>query len=172
MAEIAKFLLDSDGTTRDVTFTPVAAEGLGAFLNLLLSKYRVVNARDADGKDVASLFRAGLGEDPFSNAGGYVHVVLERSGQLIPVLQLFIDWPVDEGAYSLEVSFFPSDLDPQAFQVSAFVALIEEWRSVLGADDYFVRYENASWDWYDANGLGVIFTGHQLQALDSGESER
>jgi hypothetical protein len=164
MAEIAKFLLDSDGTSRDVTFTPVGAEGLGAFLNLLLSKYHVVNARDADAKDVASLFRAGLGEDRFRDTGGYVHVVFEGSGQLIPVLQLFMDWPVDEGAYSLELSFFPSDLDPQSFQVSVFVELIEEWRSILGADDYFVRYENASWDWYDADGLGVIYTGRQFQA--------
>ena len=167
MAEIANFLLDADGTTRDVTFTPVGAEGLRAFLNLLLSKYHVVNARDADGKDAASLFSSGLGEDPFSDAGGYVHVVLEGSERLIPVLQLFIDRPVDERAYSLELSFFPSDLDPQAFRVSALVALIEERRSILGVDDYFARYENASWDWCDADGLGVIYTGHQLQASDS-----
>jgi hypothetical protein len=169
MAEIAEFLLDSDGTTRDVTFTPVGAASLRAFLNSLLSKYHVIKASDAEGKDVESLFRADVGDDALGAPGGYVHAVLEGSEQLIPVLQLFIDWPVDEHAYSLELSFFPSDLDAQAFQVHAFVALIEEWRSILGADDYFVRYENASWDWYDAAGLGVIYTGHQLQASDSGE---
>jgi hypothetical protein len=168
MTEIAMFLLDADGSTRDVTFTPVSVEGLRAFLDLLLSKYDVVSARNADGKDVASLLRAASGNDAFGDTVGYVHVVLEGFGLLIPVLQLFVDWPVDERAYSLELSFFPSDLDAQAFQVHAFVALIEEWRSILDAEDYYVRYENASWELYDVDGLGVIYSGHQLESSGSG----
>jgi hypothetical protein len=69
--------------------------------------------------------------------------------------------------YGIELSFFPADLDSETFRVDSFIALIEAWQSVLGADDYFVRYENASWDWYDANGLGVIYTGSQLRASQS-----
>ena len=65
-AEIARCLLDSDGTTRDITFTPVGAERLRAFLNSLRSDYHVAMARDADGNDIASLFRAELGDDAFA----------------------------------------------------------------------------------------------------------
>jgi predicted metalloendopeptidase len=37
-------------------------------------------------------------------------------------------------------------------------AIIEEWNSLLQSDDYFVRYENASWKLYDPDGLGVIYS--------------
>ena len=40
--EITRCLLDSDGTTRDVSFTPVTAENLRAFLNAPRSRVRQV----------------------------------------------------------------------------------------------------------------------------------
>lgn len=166
-AQIARCLLDSDGTTRDVTFTPVGTERLLSFLKSLLPDYRVVMARDADGNDIAWLFEAGPENDLLAAPSGYIHAVFEGNAQLIPVLQVFIDWPVNQRGCGLELSFFPGDLDRQSFNVDAFVTLIETWRSILGADDYFVRYENASWDWYDADGLGVIYTGRQLRAARS-----
>ena len=165
--EITRCLLDSDGTTRDVTFTPVTAENLRAFLNSLLRDYQISMARDADAKDIASLFKDGMGDDVFRAPEGYMHVVLERPEQLIPVLQVFIDWPMDHRGYGIELSFFPNDLGPKTFRVEAFMALMEKWCSLIGAEDYFVRYENASWEWYDSSGLGVIYTGSQLRASQS-----
>ena len=167
LEEVAKCLLDSDGTTRDITFTPVAAERLRDFVNSLCTGYGLVMARDADGNDITSLFKNELQPDTLCTPAGYIHAVLKGEKQLIPALEVFIDWPMDRKGYGLELSFFPEDIDASSFHIDAFVALIEQWNSVLGADDYFVRYENASWDWYDANGLGVIYTGSQLRADQS-----
>lgn len=89
--------------------------------------------------------------------------MLQASGHLIPVLQVFIDWPEDDGHYVLELSFFPNDLNAGRLEIRTFMTLIEEWRSLLAAEDYFVRYENASWHLYNSNGLGVIYTGRQLR---------
>jgi hypothetical protein len=165
--EISKYLLDSDGTTRDITFTPVAAERVRDFVDSLRAVYRVTKASDADGKNIASLFKTEWDDEKLSTSEGYMHAVFEAPGRLIPVLQVFIDWPMDHRGYGVELSFFPADLDSEAFRVDSFIALIEAWQCVLSADDYFVRYENASWDWYDANGLGVIYTGSQLRASQS-----
>lgn len=163
--EITRYLLDSDGTTRDITFTPVAAKKLCNLINSIRTAYRVTKASDADGNNVASLFKTEWREGTLSAPQGYLHAVFEGSGQLIPVLQVFLDWPMDHHGYGVELSFFPNDLPAKGFRVESFMALVEKWRSLLGAEDYFVRYENASWDWYDANGLGVIYTGSQLRAL-------
>ena len=164
LEEVANCLLDSDETTRDITFTPVAAERIRAFVNSLLQAYETVMARDADSNDITSLFKNELQSDSLCTPAGYIHAVLKGSKQLIPALQVFIDWPMDRKGYGLELSFFPEDIDASSFQIDAFLSLVAQWNVVLGADDYFVRYENASWDWYDANGLGVIYTGSQLHA--------
>lgn len=164
LGEIASAVLDADGTTRDVTFTPVAASRLQAFLRTSLGVYQIVEAHDGEGRDVAPLLRAYSFGKLFSTSRGFAHAVVQASEQLIPVLRLFIDWPEDENRYALELSFLPSDLDVQSFYIRDFVALIESWRSVLDAEDYFVRYENASWEWYDSGGLGVIYTGRQVRA--------
>ncbi len=166
-AEITKCLLDSDGTTRDITFTPVEATGVRHFINAIRANYYATKASDANGNDVVSLFKTEWRDDTLSASEGYLHAVFEASEALIPVLQVFIDWPMENDRYGIELSFFPDDFDAKSFRVESFMGLIEAWCSVLGADDYFVRYENASWDWYDADGLGVIYTGGQMRTNKS-----
>jgi len=90
---------------------------------------------------------------------GFLHGILESESGLFRRLQVFIDWPADSSPdFCVELSFFPDEVYTSAFSVRAFDAQIEEWRSILGAQDFFVRQENASWDIYDAGGLGVIYT--------------
>ncbi|UCH47397.1 MAG: hypothetical protein JSU95_15155 [Betaproteobacteria bacterium] len=58
LEEIAECLLDSDGTTRDITFTPVAANGVRNFINSLRTVYRVTKASDTDGNGGAPNYEA------------------------------------------------------------------------------------------------------------------
>jgi hypothetical protein len=154
-AHAAEWILDCDGSCRDVTFTPTSKAALIAFVHSLLSQYRIGSAFDNNGIDRSKQLQA---DDPFSGVDGYIHIVLTDGKCLIPYLQLFVDKDRETGRYCLEATFFPNDIDPKKFSVQIFRALIDHWNETIQSDDYFVRYDNASWRWYDPNDLGVIYT--------------
>ena len=83
---------------------------------------------------------------------------MTRSDGLISQLQLFIDEDRELRRHCAEVSFYPGDIDARTFRLHDFRALLEEWNTLLRSDDYFVRYENASWKLYDPDGLGMIYS--------------
>jgi hypothetical protein len=157
-----EFLMDRDGGTRDVTFTPVTRKSLGDFLKLLLASYTVCTAHDNDGEDVAFQLRESELDSVLDREAGTLHVTLSNPSAVIRNLGVLIDWATGKATYCVEVYFFPDAVDPIAFTLEWFVALLKAWNDQLRADDYFVRYENASWELYDAGGLGVIFTSKHL----------
>ena len=157
-SEAVKCILECDGGTRDVTFTPTTEEAVGDFVHMLLLNYKLESAFDHEGVDRTNQLHT---PRPLDGCSGYVHAVFTNKTKLIQSLQIFVDWDGTSGDYCVEVSFFPNDVDRQAFSLDRFHDVIERWTHILRADDYFVRYENASWDLYDPDGLGVIFTRKQ-----------
>jgi hypothetical protein len=156
---VQHYLLDSDGTTRDVTFTPCSRDSLLLFLRHLLVSFRPVSLTDNEGDDRMQQLMSGDFAELIRLPTGYLHGVWQSESGLLRRLQTFIDWPADAPQdYAVELSFFPDEVHTATFSVRAFHAQIEAWRLSLGAKDYFVRQENASWDIYDAAGLGVIYT--------------
>ena len=153
-----EWILDCDGSCRDVTFTPTSKIAVVAFVKSLISRYVVTSAYDNNGIDRSQQLQAG---DPLHGIDGYVHIVLADGDGMIPHLQLFIDEDRELQKHCLEITFFPNDIDAQHFSLTAFRSLIDEWNAILHADDYFVRYENASWELYDPTGLGVIYSRKQ-----------
>jgi hypothetical protein len=153
--QAAEWILDCDGGCRDVTFTPAAKPAIISFIHLLLLQYQIASAFDNNGIDRSQQLHV---DDPLFGIDGYIHIVLTDGRGLIPHLQLFIDNDRSTGVYCLEVSFFPNDIDLQQFSIQKFRILIEHWNETIQSDDYFVRYENASWKLYDPNDLGVIYT--------------
>lgn len=156
--QAAEFLLDCDGSCRDVTFTPTTKEAIVTFIRAILSQYRATSAFDNNGIDRSQQLHT---DSPLDGIDGYVHITLSEGVGLIPDLQLFIDEDHDTGKHCLEVTFFPNDIDAQRFSFRDFRTLIDNWNEILQSDDYFVRYENASWNLYDPNGLGVIYSRKQ-----------
>jgi len=156
--EIIDFILDSDGSTRDITFTPTSKFHMQNAIKHFTTKYRIGNATDNEGEDVLNI----LMEDPakiLNNGNGYIHCVLISEQQQIPCVQLFIDWDIKNNSeYCLEISFFPNDINPTSFNLQDFMKQVDEWADILHSNDYFVRYENASWDLYDSKGIGIIYT--------------
>ncbi len=141
--EIQDYLLDVDGTTRDITFRRVRRDRLERFLIQLLSTYSVESASDYEGEDISSALRDRQFARLFESAAGYVHAVLTSDTSLLPRLQVFLDWPVDPGC-GVELSFFPDELR-EGFEIRGFMEMVDEWSVGLGSSDYFVRQENASW---------------------------
>lgn len=157
-SQAEEWILDCDGSCRDVTFTPTSKDAVVAFVKSLLSQYLVSSAFDNNGIDRSAQLRA---DDPLQGIDGYIHIVLTDGDGMIPQLQLFIDEDRELRQHCLEVTFFPNDIDIQRFSLGDFRALIDQWNAILKSDDYFVRYENASWDLYDPEGLGVIYSRKQ-----------
>ena len=162
---IRDYLLDADGSSRDITFTPVKRERMIAFLRLLKTRHRPESLRDGEGNDILPLLSREDWPGMFAPESGHLHGCWSSPTELLPRLQTFVDWDGGpSGDHCLEVSYFPQDVDAASFSVSAFRQLVEDWRTTLEASDYFVRYENASWDLYDPAGLGVFYT-HLRQPL-------
>ena len=157
-SQAEEWILDRDGSCRDVTFTPTSKAAVVALLKSLLSQYTASSAYDNNGIDRSSQLQ---NDDPLTGIDGYIHIVLADGASLIPHLQLFIDEDRDVQKYCLEVTFFPNDINAQYWSLHAFRSLVDEWNAILKSDDYFVRYENASWDLYDPSGLGVIYSRNQ-----------
>lgn len=154
-SQICDWILERDGSTRDVTFMPVDRARVFLLLQYLLADYALVSVSHNDGNDRRKDFSNPIILDGRS---GFLHVVLDSDTSLIRRIQVFVDWHDSQAEYSVEISFFPDELDSFRFTLRAFQDLIEGWNAILQAKDYFVRFENASWKEYDANDLGVIYT--------------
>jgi len=157
-SQAEEWILDRDGSCRDVTFTPTSKTKVVAFLQSLLSQYTVSSASDNNGIDRSQQLRT---DDPRQGIDGYIHIGLAGGDGLISHLQLFIDEDRDLQQHCLEITFFPRDIIARNWSLPAFRSLIDEWNAILKSDDYFVRYENASWQLYDSSGLGVIYSRNQ-----------
>jgi hypothetical protein len=158
-SQAAEWILDCDGSCRDVTFTPTTKEAVVTFLKSMVPNYTVYSAFDNNGIDRASQLPSA---DPLDGIDGYVHVVLKDGPGMMPYLQLFIDHDRETNEYCIEVTFFPDDIDLQLFSFHSFRKLVDDWNAILKSNDYFVRYENASWNLYDPMGLGVIYSRKQM----------
>jgi hypothetical protein len=159
-SQIQDWILDRHGGTRDITFMPSDRDRVMALLCHLLKTYNLVSVSDNDGNDRQSEIAT---PTLFDGHSGFLHIILDCDRSLIHRLQIFVDWVGRECC--VEISFFPADLNLARFTVEDFQALVEEWNSFLQAEDYFVRFENASWELYDATGLGVIYTRSSMAAV-------
>jgi hypothetical protein len=157
--QMQDWILDRHGGTRDITFTPSERDRVMALLCHLLKTYNLVSLSDNDGNDRCSEIAS---PTLFDGHSGFLHIILDGVTSFIHRIQVFVDWT--GGDYCVEISFFPDDLDLAGFTLEKFQTLVEEWNSYLHAKDYFVRIENASWDLYDATGLGVIYTRSSMAA--------
>ena len=154
-AQAEEWILDCDGSCRDVTFTPTTRDAATKFLIWMASNYRITSSNDNNGIDRSAQLST---DDPLTGIEGFIHIVYEGSADLIPNLQVFVDHDRETDEHCLEVTFFPKDVDRERFTLKSFLDLVDQWNAILQSDDYFVRYENASWNLYDGTDLGVICT--------------
>ena len=153
--QAAEWILDCDGSCRDVTFTPTGAQKAACFVQFIDSEYTSLSSNDNNGID-----RTGQlgGDDPLLGIDGFIHYSFKRDGGLISALQLMIDHDTETDEFCVEVSFFPQDINLDLFSLDVFMELVNQWNAILQSKDFFIRYENVSWDLYDPKGLGVIYS--------------
>lgn len=156
--DIQDALFDADGSARDITFTPVSAEGVASLFRVLQRDFQLQGAFDSEGDDVAPAVKVASIDDLFPREKGSVHSIWSSSGHVISHLQVFVSWPERDDQYFVELTFFPNDLIRERFSLGSFAQIIEDLAETLQAENYFVRYENASWKEYDGEAPDVIYT--------------
>ena len=121
----------------------------------IASQYATRSSNDNNGVDRSAQLD---NDDPFVGIDGYIHIVFDGGTGLFPKLQLFIDHDRDTDEHCVEVTFFPQDINRELFSLALFLSMVNDWNAILKSEDFFIRYENASWELCDPDGLGVICT--------------
>jgi len=148
---------DLDGAARDITFTPVSRKSVARFFEALAAAFTLKHAFNSEGEDVTQRIAAGELAEHSSTENGSVHTSWISDSHVISALQAFVCWPEAGDRLFLELTFFPEDLVAERFDLEDFINEIERWAEILGASDYFVRYENASWKEGDPDAPDVIY---------------
>ncbi|WP_444915787.1 hypothetical protein [Microbulbifer sp. TRSA007] len=158
-AEVLEYLTDSDGSTRDITFTPATLACVEKFIKLFLEEFSDGELLDQDG-EVVEMSSESVVSYITQREEGCIHGQLKSRDSFVSQVHLFLDWSEGE-KIAVEISYFPNDLCGD-FTTSIFFEALNSWWGALQADEVFVRYENASWEFYDPEGLGVFY--HAVKA--------
>ncbi len=158
IAQIEKELLDRDGSFRDINFENIAFESAIALIDCLVKIYMPRSATNSKGDDILNLIVNGNIESQFEIQPNYIHATFGNDNVLIRYMQIFLDWDQTQKV-SAELTFSPEDID-ENFSFSLFEEFIAPFIAASGTTHYYVRYENAGWEFGDlSKHAGVIYHG-------------
>ena len=146
-------LTDVDGTCRDINFEGYSWEGVEGLLSYLVECSNSAPALDGQGRQMdpipGSLVEA-------ARKTGCVHLSLGEPCELIGHLQVFIATNEDKSPF-VELTFFPEDIETTESLEGDFIEWLDSVQLRLGAQRYYVRYENASWQTGDTSPSSGVF---------------
>lgn len=154
--EFTAFLVDDEGTCRELTFQGSTREGVCAGIEWLDARGRFESASDDTGTDLQRPLRAALTalaehREPRSATFTFVDDLgVVRRGLV------FVAFSPDEAPF-VEISFFPEDVNASGDVSASLTTWAETLRAELRARRYFFRYENASWVLGDVGRWSGVF---------------
>ena len=152
-----------DGSCRDINFDRLDWDGAVAILELLLWDASSAAATDVNGQTLNVLAAGAAGICHHARNNKSCHVVLTDVAELFNRLQVFVCTEEDGSAF-VELTFFPDELLQASFTTKRLIDKIIQLSTIGRANNFFLRYENASWKLGSAgHGTGVITTRHELQ---------
>lgn len=159
----AEILCHEDGSSRDINFDHFEWDGALAVIGSLLREASSSSATDGKGDELDP--RKITADEICTRARdhSFCRVVLCDVSELFRCLQIFVcEDNADRSAF-VELTFFPEDVLP-SFSVRRLVTLLSHLAFMGKANDFFVRYENASWKFGSTGmGSGVIFTWQDIR---------
>ena len=133
-------LLDRDGSCRDINFSEsIFTSRAIDVLKFLASSWTYVQAMTGEGDEIAS---AEL-EGNLQLASGSLSTVW-NGGRNPEHIQAYFYWNEPDKVFC-EITFFPQDMDSGTFKLTEFLSMLGKLVSVAGSDEYYLRYEDASW---------------------------
>ena len=147
-------LLDVDGSCRDVTFEAPTWTGVQQLLSELQESFETVTATGSDGRTVLGPLSTDV--VAMAQRRGSVRIVLNNGRGPVRHLQAFVSSDDGESPF-VELTFFPDDLKRAESLGRDFIAWVSSMQVLLQARRYYVRYENASWQFGDIGPQSGVF---------------
>lgn len=156
--QIENEILDQDGSCRDINIQDITFARTLSVLDCLKNIYQLKSAVNAEGEDITSCLACGQVDEELEKKQNHIHATYQNNEALITNLQVFVEWNNSKKVF-IEFTFFPEDVC-NWFSFDAFINFISPFIEASDSKDFFVRYENASWEYGDTSPLsGVIYHG-------------
>jgi hypothetical protein len=150
-------LLDCDGSCRDINFAEnISTSGAIGILELLESSWTLAQAMTGEGDEVPSTVMQSILRQP----NGSLSTVW-RGGRNPEHIQAYFHW-VETDRVFCELTFFPQDFDSQTFTLLGFLSVLRNLAIAARSDEYYLRYEDASWRHGEHEKEGVILSDKVL----------
>ncbi|MBD3647871.1 MAG: hypothetical protein HUJ31_10565 [Pseudomonadales bacterium] len=154
---IEEQIIDVDGSCRDINVPDVGRSEAVSLLNLVKASFELRSAADSEGHELSV---DGMIERLSASESETILSCWTCEGLISP-LQIFFSWNKDTNVF-VELTFFPQDVDSREYSLTGFLDWLRPVLVALNTSKYFVRYENASWQYGDTSETsGVIFTNVQ-----------
>ncbi len=156
VSTIQEDLLNRDGSCRDINLAEwISKDDAIAVIELVQESWSLVQSVDGEGQQLSLPETMSL----LLHATGSAQMIWKRE-DFIPHLQLYCHWS-SPTQYFCELTFFPNDLDVESFEMQTFFSFLKSLLSASHSEEYYVRYENASWKHGDISpDSGIIFSHH------------
>ena len=79
-------------------------------------------------------------------------------------IQAYFHWDEPDGIFC-EITFFPQDFDDQTFKLVEFLSMLSKLAVAAHSDEYYLRYEDASWRHGQHEKDGVILSNKVMSLL-------
>ncbi len=133
-------LLDCDGSCRDINFAEcILTSGAIDVLGFLASSWTCVQAMTGEGDEIANAELQGN----LRLASGSLSTIW-NGGRNPEHIQAYFYWDEPDNVFC-EITFFPQDFDGGTFKLMEFLSMLSKLVLAAGSDEYYIRYEDASW---------------------------
>lgn len=147
-------LLDCDGSCRDINFAEyIPTSGALSILEFLASSWTFSQAMTSGGEKIIKEELQGI----LQQASGSLSTVW-NCGCNPEHIQAYFHWDAPDRVFC-ELTFFPQDFNGETFTCVGFLSLLNKLVLAAHSDEYFLRYEDASWHHGQKNKNSVILSG-------------
>ncbi|MYM31376.1 hypothetical protein GTP58_23850 [Duganella sp. CY15W] len=154
-------LLDLDGSCRDINFAEgISTSGSIEIMRFLMASWRLAQAMTGDGCEVVSAELSSTLRQP----SGSISTVW-KGGRNPEHIQAYFQWLKPDKVFC-ELTFFPQDFDNKTFTLQGFLATLGQLVSAAQSEEYYLRYEDASWCHGQYEKDGVILS-HKVLSLSA-----
>jgi|GEM_PF-2009803 len=154
--DIEDQILYRDGSCRDINIDDVDLKSASKIINCFYQIYANQRCTNDRGDCLSVSIQNRAIELELSNYPNSLHFVFEDEEKLIKNLQIFMCSDKSKKVF-VEVTFFPEDVSCE-FTLESFKKFMKPLIERSNTSCYYLRYENASWEYGDtSNGSGVIF---------------
>ena len=161
--EIKRALFDPDGWCIDINVAEqITKAGSIGIIDFIASSWTLELALGSNGKEFT------LADLPnvFDLETATLHTMWKGTG-ISNYLQAFFIWNTP-GQVFCELTFNPKDMNPAQFEITEFLQFLSKLKNAAGSDEYYVRYENASWKHRDAGNTSRVIFSHETFVLPNG----